>query len=242
MRAWWRAGARCPGARSTPVGTRVEVSTRSGNTRTPDEAWSDWSPAYARANGSTITSPKARYLQWRAVLTGKMRHADADVGHRRVSAAQRAAGRRLHHRAPARRRVPEAVLDRRDRDRGLRGRQPVERRMSSSNPGGSGAPPGSRRSAAGPIRRVCRPSCGRPRMTTAMSSPSTCSTGARARRRGSCSRVVSRFHSGVGHRPRRRTVRTCSRSWRRTPSRIPPTPHCVASARAPASTSTTRRR
>lgn len=58
----WRA--------TTPAGTKVEISTRSGNTKTPDEAWSDWSPAYANPQGSQITSPKARYLQWRAVLTG----------------------------------------------------------------------------------------------------------------------------------------------------------------------------
>ncbi len=55
----------------TPSGTRIELSTRSGNTRTPDEAWSDWSAAYTDANGSSIVSPKARYLQWRAVLSGK---------------------------------------------------------------------------------------------------------------------------------------------------------------------------
>jgi sugar lactone lactonase YvrE len=54
----------------TPAGTRVEVFTRSGNTRTPDDAWSEWSGPYANADGSPITSPKARYLQWRAVLTG----------------------------------------------------------------------------------------------------------------------------------------------------------------------------
>lgn len=59
----WRA--------STPAGSVVELSTRSGNTRTPDEAWSDWSAPYTDANGATITSPKARYLQWRAVLSGK---------------------------------------------------------------------------------------------------------------------------------------------------------------------------
>lgn len=59
----WRA--------SVPQGTRIELFTRSGNTRTPDEAWSDWSAAYTNADGSTIASPKARYLQWRAVLTGK---------------------------------------------------------------------------------------------------------------------------------------------------------------------------
>ena len=58
----WRA--------TTPAGTKVEIFTRSGNTRTPDEAWSEWSAAYTNAAGSPITSPKARYLQWRAVLTG----------------------------------------------------------------------------------------------------------------------------------------------------------------------------
>jgi hypothetical protein len=47
------------------------VQTRSGNTRTPDDAWSDWSTSYTDADGSPISSPKARYLQWRALLTGK---------------------------------------------------------------------------------------------------------------------------------------------------------------------------
>jgi hypothetical protein len=53
-----------------PAGTRLEMATRSGNTRTPDETWSDWSQAYATPDGSTITSPRARYIQWRAVLSG----------------------------------------------------------------------------------------------------------------------------------------------------------------------------
>jgi sugar lactone lactonase YvrE len=55
---------------STPSGARVEISTRSGNTETPDDAWSSWSSAYAHAEGTPITSPKARYLQWRATLSG----------------------------------------------------------------------------------------------------------------------------------------------------------------------------
>jgi hypothetical protein len=55
---------------AVPAGTKLEVSTRSGNTRTPDETWSDWSAAYATREGSGITSPRARYLQWRAVLSG----------------------------------------------------------------------------------------------------------------------------------------------------------------------------
>jgi SMP-30/gluconolaconase/LRE-like protein len=53
------------------TGNRIELFTRTGNTETPDDTWSVWSAAYTNAEGSSITSPKARYLQWRAVLTGK---------------------------------------------------------------------------------------------------------------------------------------------------------------------------
>jgi len=56
---------------TTPTGSRIEVFTRTGNTETPDDTWSAWSSAYTNAAGSSITSPKARYLQWRAVLTGR---------------------------------------------------------------------------------------------------------------------------------------------------------------------------
>ncbi|MFI5179638.1 MAG: hypothetical protein ACHQO8_13795, partial [Vicinamibacterales bacterium] len=55
---------------TVPNGSRIELFTRTGNTETPDDTWSAWSSAYAAADGSAITSPKARYLQWRAVLTG----------------------------------------------------------------------------------------------------------------------------------------------------------------------------
>ena len=56
---------------TTPSGQRIELFTRSGNTETPDDTWSAWSAAYTNPDGSSITSPKARYLQWRAVLSGK---------------------------------------------------------------------------------------------------------------------------------------------------------------------------
>ena len=52
----------------TPPGTRVELYTRSGNTDTPDDTWSAWSESYDAADGQPITSPRARYLQWRAIL------------------------------------------------------------------------------------------------------------------------------------------------------------------------------
>jgi sugar lactone lactonase YvrE len=56
---------------TTPAGSRVQISTRSGNTETPDDTWSAWSAPYTAAEGSPITSPKARFLQWRAAVSGK---------------------------------------------------------------------------------------------------------------------------------------------------------------------------
>ena len=53
-----------------PTGTAIALHTRTGNTRTPDATWSPWSTAYTSATGSRIDSPKARYLQWKAVLSG----------------------------------------------------------------------------------------------------------------------------------------------------------------------------
>ena len=59
----WRA--------TLPAGGRVDVFTRSGNTATPDDTWSAWSGPYGSAQGEEIKSPNARYLQWKAVLTGR---------------------------------------------------------------------------------------------------------------------------------------------------------------------------
>jgi hypothetical protein len=55
---------------SVPANSKIEVSTRSGNSATPDETWSGWSSPATNAEGSPITSPKARYLQWRVALSG----------------------------------------------------------------------------------------------------------------------------------------------------------------------------
>ncbi len=45
-------------------GESLQVTTRSGNTDTPDNTWSEWSAPYSP--GAQIGSPAARYLQWRA--------------------------------------------------------------------------------------------------------------------------------------------------------------------------------
>ncbi len=46
----------------------VELQTRTGNGERPDSTWSDWSSAYRNPEGNQITSPRARFIQWRAVL------------------------------------------------------------------------------------------------------------------------------------------------------------------------------
>src|SRR4030095_7838845 len=53
-RIWWRGTG------------SVEVQTRSGNGERPDATWSDWSAAYRDPEGSQISSPRARFIQWRA--------------------------------------------------------------------------------------------------------------------------------------------------------------------------------
>jgi len=55
--------------RTQPANGRVEVSSRSGNSATPDDTWSGWSDRYNNADGSSISSPNARYFQWRAVFS-----------------------------------------------------------------------------------------------------------------------------------------------------------------------------
>lgn len=57
-------------AAQVPGGAELGIATRSGNTETPDETWSEWSDNYADPAGSAIASPRARYLQWRAELIG----------------------------------------------------------------------------------------------------------------------------------------------------------------------------
>ncbi len=47
----------------------VSLYSRSGNTATPDDSWSEWAGPYTAADGTAITSPAARFVQWRAVFT-----------------------------------------------------------------------------------------------------------------------------------------------------------------------------
>jgi len=56
-RIWWRGS-----------GGNVELQTRTGNGERPDATWSEWSPPYRGPEGSPISSPRARFIQWRATL------------------------------------------------------------------------------------------------------------------------------------------------------------------------------
>ncbi|HEY0170223.1 MAG TPA: hypothetical protein VGB98_04155, partial [Pyrinomonadaceae bacterium] len=55
-RVWWRGRG------------QVELQTRTGNTERPDMTWSDWSVPYRDPAGAGVASPRARFIQWRAVL------------------------------------------------------------------------------------------------------------------------------------------------------------------------------
>jgi len=52
------------------TGGNVSFSTRSGNSIRPDKTWSDWSKPLTDPGDSVISSPNARFLQWRAELSG----------------------------------------------------------------------------------------------------------------------------------------------------------------------------
>jgi hypothetical protein len=71
-RIWWNGAG------------NIEIQTRSGNTEKADETWSPWSaPTNAGRDpkGGQIASPKARYLQWKAVLRGTATLNDVSVSY-----------------------------------------------------------------------------------------------------------------------------------------------------------------
>lgn len=53
----------------TPEGTVISFATRTGNTEKPNGTWKEWSEELTDPEGSQISSPSARYIQWRAKLT-----------------------------------------------------------------------------------------------------------------------------------------------------------------------------
>lgn len=51
-------------------GGQVRIETRAGNSARPDSTWSDWQPVLGGGTGARLSSPNARYVQWRAALAG----------------------------------------------------------------------------------------------------------------------------------------------------------------------------
>jgi hypothetical protein len=52
-----------------PEGSSIQFRTRAGNSSKPDRTWSEWSEPLANPAGSRISSPNARFIQWKAELT-----------------------------------------------------------------------------------------------------------------------------------------------------------------------------
>ncbi len=61
---WGRARWSCKG--------QVTIRTRAGNSLRPDRTWSDWSTPLIQSAGAQITSPNARYIQWKAQLDSSL--------------------------------------------------------------------------------------------------------------------------------------------------------------------------
>ncbi len=49
-----------------PKDSTLTLYTRSGNTKLPDETWSDWSSAGSDPAGAHVQSPRSRFVQWKA--------------------------------------------------------------------------------------------------------------------------------------------------------------------------------
>jgi hypothetical protein len=51
-----------------PEGTKITFAARSGNVKTPDDTWSDWTPEQLDAQTAQVACPPARFLQFRGTL------------------------------------------------------------------------------------------------------------------------------------------------------------------------------
>jgi len=58
----WRA--------DVPAGCGLVFRTRSGNSARPDRTWSEWSGPLTDSSASRITSPNARFIQWKVEMSG----------------------------------------------------------------------------------------------------------------------------------------------------------------------------
>jgi sugar lactone lactonase YvrE len=58
----WRA--------DVPPGCALAFRTRSGNSARPDRTWSDWSGPLTDSAGARISSPNARFIQWKVEMSG----------------------------------------------------------------------------------------------------------------------------------------------------------------------------
>jgi len=59
------------GAMSWEAKGSAQFFTRSGNTGKPDKTWSQWAAVQTATTNGAITSPAARFLQWKVKLEGK---------------------------------------------------------------------------------------------------------------------------------------------------------------------------
>ena len=183
-------------------GSRIEVFTRSGNTETPDDTWSAWSSAYTNADGLADHQPEGALPAVARGADRQGRRPGADVGHRRVPAAQPSPAGAIDHGPSAGHRVPEAVQRPATRispgfdnqiDAGPQARAAAARTRSSRRQLAVARPPHVSEGAADAGLAGRRRERRRPGRTT-------CCTAAKARRPGRrCGRRRHRADPRLGH-------------------------------------------
>ena len=62
------------------AGARIVFRTRSGTSARPDKTWSDWSEPLSDPATARLTSPNARYVQWKLEIQGSAPSAAASIG------------------------------------------------------------------------------------------------------------------------------------------------------------------
>jgi hypothetical protein len=186
-------------------GGRVDVSTRAGNTETPDDTWSPWSEPYPSSEGSTITSPKARYLQWRAILQGS--------GSVLTSLSAAYLPRNLRPQVSSITIHPPGIVFQKpfatgEPDlAGFEDQTTPDRKLTSAALSTPGSAP---RSDGERTQRASKRSPGRPTMRMRMTSSTTSNTGAKETRIGRRCGVKRRTPFSSGTRPPFRTARISS--------------------------------
>lgn len=71
-----------------PQGCEIKFYSRAGNTEDPNDTWSEWSGSYVKSDGARITSPNARFFQWKMQLSSRRDDISPEIKNVNISYVQ----------------------------------------------------------------------------------------------------------------------------------------------------------